>query len=226
MKHILDRPVWSALDTCHRAFAEGGSLARRYPASIVPFASTAADDAESLRAFGALVAPGESVIMAQADEVLLPAGLSVVSKADAVQMVAEAPLPAVSDARIQRLDENDAGEMLALASLTRPGPFSLKARSLGDFWGVKVEGRLVAMAGERMKQPGYTELSGVCSHPDFRGGGLGRLLSQFVSNQILARGELPYLHAYASNAAAIKLYESIGFRLRSTINVAVVQRPG
>jgi len=91
---------------------------------------------------------------------------------------------------------------------------------------VKAGGQLVAMAGERMKQPGYSELSGVCSHPDVRGGGLGRLLSLFVANQIFARGEVPYLHAYATNAGAIKLYESIGFKLRSAINVAVVQRPG
>jgi len=66
----------------------------------------------------------------------------------------------------------------------------------------------------------------VCSHPDFRGGGLGRLLSLFVANRIFARGEIPYLHAYASNTAAIGLYESIGFRLRSMMNMAVVQRAG
>jgi predicted GNAT family acetyltransferase len=96
--------------------------------------------------------------------------------------------------------------------------------SLGAFWGVKVEGRLVAMAGERMKQPGYTELSGVCAHPEFRGTGLGRLLSVFVANQIFARGEIPYLHAFSTNAGAIRLYESIGFSLRTPINVAVVQR--
>lgn len=226
MKHILDRPVWSALDTCHRAFAQGGALARRYPASIVPFASTAMDDPESLHAFGALVAPGERVIMAQADDISLPEGLSAVSQADAVQMVAGAPSQTVSDERVQRLTQDDAAQMLALASLTKHGPFTLGALSLGDFWGVKVEGRLVAMAGERMKQPGYSELSGVCSHPDFRGGGLGRLLSLFVSNQIFARGEIPYLHAYATNAAAIRLYESIGFSLRSTMNVAMVQRAG
>ncbi|TIU40383.1 MAG: GNAT family N-acetyltransferase, partial [Mesorhizobium sp.] len=95
---------------------------------------------------------------------------------------------------------------------------------LGEFWGVKIDGRLAAMAGERMKQPGYSELSGVCSHPDFRGGGLARLLSLFVANRIMARGEVPYLHAFANNAAAIKLYESIGFRLRSAMNIAVVQR--
>lgn len=224
MKHILDRPVWSALETRHRHLAQGGDLARRYRASIVPFASTAVDDAESLRAFGELVAPGESVVMAQADAIALPTGFTASSAAAAVQMIAEAPLPSIPDERVERLTQDDAQEMLTLALLTKPGPFSLKAQSLGDFWGVKIGGRLAAMAGERMKQPGYTELSGVCSHPDFRGLGLGRLLSVFVANRIFARGDIPYLHAYAANTAAIGLYESIGFRLRSTMNVAVVQR--
>ncbi|PZV34831.1 GNAT family N-acetyltransferase [Mesorhizobium kowhaii] len=226
MKHLLDRPIWSALETRHRVFAQGDNLARRYPSSIVPFAATAADDTESLRALGKLVPPDESVIMLQADAIALPPGLAAISTAPGVQMVAEAPLQTVSDQRVQRLTQDDAAEMLALVSLTKPGPFTLGALSLGDFWGVKVEGRLVAMAGERMKQPGYTELSGVCSHPEFRGGGLGRLLSLFVANQIMARGEIPYLHAYASNTAAVALYETIGFRLRSMINVAVVQRAG
>lgn len=224
MKHVLDRPVWSALGTRHKAFAQGDNLARRYPSSIVPFAATAANDTESLRAFDRLVPPNDSVIMLQADPIALPDGLSAISAASGVQMVAERSLQIESIERVQRLTQHDAAEMLALASLTKPGPFTLGALSLGDFWGVKIEGRLVAMAGERMKQPGYTELSGVCSHPDFRGGGLGRLLSLFVANQIMARGEVPYLHAYATNAAAIRLYESIGFRLRSPMNVAVVQR--
>ncbi|TPN75433.1 GNAT family N-acetyltransferase [Mesorhizobium sp. CU2] len=226
MKHMLDRPVWSALETRQRAFAEGGDLARRFRPSIIPFAATAVDDAENLHALGSLIPAGESAILAQADAIVLPPALVATMTADAVQMIAERPLQAVSDPRIEQLTRQDAAEMLALASLTRPGPFTLEALSLGDFWGVKIDGRLAAMAGERMKQPGYTELSGVCSHPDFRGGGLARLLSLFVANRIMARGEVPYLHAYASNAAAIKLYESIGFRLRSAMNIAVVQRAG
>jgi predicted GNAT family acetyltransferase len=224
MKHVLDRPVWSALDTRHASFAQGNNLARRYPSSIVPFAAIADDSAENLQALDKLVPSGESVLLLQADAIVLPAGLASVSTASGVQMVAELPLQNVSDQRVQRLTEDDAAEMLALASITRPGPFTLRALSLGDFWGVKVEGRLVAMAGERMKQPGYCELSGVCAHPEFRGSGFGRLLSLFVANQIIRRGEIPYLHAYANNAAAIRLYESTGFRLRSIMNVAVVQR--
>lgn len=196
----------------------------RYRPSIAPFAASAADDAESLQALGKLVSPGESAILLQVDAIALPAELSATSTAPGVQMIAERPLQMVSDKRVQRLTRDDAAEMLALALVTKPGPFTLEALSLGDFWGVKIEGRLAAMAGERMKQPGYTELSGVCSHPEFRGGGLGRLLSLFVANQIAARGEVPYLHAFASNTTAIGLYESIGFRLRSIMNVAVVQR--
>jgi predicted GNAT family acetyltransferase len=80
------------------------------------------------------------------------------------------------------------------------------------------------MAGERMKQEGFTEVSGVCTHPDFQGRGLARLLSVFMTHRILARGETPYLHAYATNAAAIRLYQSIGFELRSMMNVAVVRK--
>ncbi len=224
MKHVLDRPVWSALATRHEAFAEGGDLARRYRPSIVPFAATASDDEESLRALGRLLPPLESAVIVQADEISLPAGVLAMSTATLVQMIAGQPMQAVSDERVHRLTQDDAGEMLALASLTKPGPFTLEALSLGEFWGVKIGGRLAAMAGERMKQPGFTELSGVCSHPDFRGAGLGRLLSLFVAGRIAARGEVPYLHAYASNVAATKLYESIGFRLRSSMNMAVIQR--
>ncbi|TIX40288.1 MAG: GNAT family N-acetyltransferase, partial [Mesorhizobium sp.] len=162
MNHLLDRPIWSALSSRHQSFAQGDSLAKRYRPSIVPFAATAADDTASLEALGRLIPPLESSIVVQADAIVLPAALSAISTASLVQMIAEQPVQAVSDERIRRLTQHDAAEMLALAALTRPGPFTLEALSLGDFWGVKIDGRLAAMAGERMKQPGYTELSGVC----------------------------------------------------------------
>ena len=225
MKHLLDRPVWSALQTRHAALAEGSRLAKRYPASIAPFAATEKDDDESLRELAELAPPGVNLLLVKSDEIILPAGFVTVSAASGVQMIADKPLQEADDERIEQLGEADAAEMLALATLTKPGPFSLRAQSLGKFWGVKVEGRLVAMAGERMKQPGYTELSGVCTHPDFRGEGLGKLLSLYVAGKIFARSEQPYLHAYATNTGAIGLYASIGFRLRSTMNIAVVSRP-
>jgi GNAT superfamily N-acetyltransferase len=223
MKHLLDRPVWTALQTRHAAFAEGGERAKRYTPSIVPFAAARDDARDSLHQLGELAAPGESLVMLQADPVVLPPGYVASITADGVQMLAERHLPQLDDQRVERLGEADAPAMLDLAMLTKPGPFTLKALSLGSFWGVKHDGGLIAMAGERMKQPGYTELSGVCVHSEFRGAGLGRLLSLFVAGEIFARGEQVYLHAYATNSGAIALYGSMGFRLRSLMNVAVIQ---
>jgi|SRR5581483_7945511 len=224
MRHPLDRPVWTALSTRQAQFAEGGALAKRYIPSIVPFASTPDNDAQSLCALDDLVPPGERIFLAQADDLALSEKFSKVAEARVVQMIAIERVDPIPDARIEKLTGADAEEMLSLATLTKPGPFTLRAAALGEFFGIKIGGRLAAMAGERMKQPGYSELSGVCSHPDFRGGNLGKILSLHVADRIFARGETPYLHAYTTNAAAIRLYESIGFRLRCELNVAVAER--
>lgn len=220
MSHVLDRPIWSALTTRHAHLAEGGALARRYPSSIAPFAATPDDRPECLAALGALPAAGERLLFIQSTRVALPPSLVATVEADTVQMVAAGPMPTVYDPRVIRLTEADAADMLDLATLTQPGPFTLNALRLGEFWGIREEGRLVAMAGERMGQPGFGEISGVCCHPDARGKGFARLLSLVVAGRISDRGEQPYLHAYAGNLPAIRLYESIDFRLRSAMYFA------
>ncbi|MFI0842738.1 GNAT family N-acetyltransferase [Mesorhizobium sp. IMUNJ 23232] len=223
--HSLDRPVWGALTSRQADFSEGGALARRYRPGIIPFAATGSDDSDSLKALADLLHDDdETLIMAQADAIILPPRSAATLTARVVQMVADRPLSQPADGKIERLSEKDAQEMLDLAVLTKPGPFSLRAGELGEFWGIKRNGKLVAMAGERMKQDGFSELSGVCSHPDARGQGFGRLLSIFVTSRIQARGDTPFLHAWETNHAAINLYESISFRLRTTLNLAVIKR--
>lgn len=222
MTSILDRPGWSALDTCHAGLAVGNALARRYGPGISSFAATPDDEPDSLAALAALARPGEPMIVVQTGAIGLPAGFHTVTSMPLVQMVLGHPLAPVADARIEALEWSDAEEMLALATLTKPGPFTLKSQALGRFWGIRDGGRLVAMAGERFKQPGFTELSGVCVHPDFRGRGLARLLSHFVLLRIAERGDTPYLHTGADNSPAISLYESLGFRHRADLNVAAI----
>lgn len=226
MNHALDRPIWSALNSRHAALAEGDGMAKRYRPSIHPFACSRDDSPESLAALARLTAPGETLIFLQADPFVAPAAFTVAMTAFGVQMIAERPMPAIEDRRIEKLDEADAAAMLELATLTKPGPFTLKAQALGGFWGVRENGRLIAMAGERLKVDGMTEVSGVCTHPDFRGRGLGRVLTLYVAGKISAKGEQPFLHTYATNAAAIALYEKIGFRLRTRMNVAAIERQG
>lgn len=219
MKHVLDRPIWSALDSAHAAFVEGDDRARRYEASISPFAASMDDRPESLASLARLVSSGPMVLL-QADPICLPDGLKPSKTAEAVQMLAVKPTEPVSDARIERLRQADAAHMIDLARLTNPGPFTSRALELGSFWGIRSGGELIAMAGERLRQPGFTEVSGVCTHPDARGQGLARLLSLHVAAGIRRRGDVPYLHAYATNVAAIRLYKTIGFEIRSTMHVA------
>jgi ribosomal protein S18 acetylase RimI-like enzyme len=224
MSHVLDRPVWAALTTKQAHLAEGGPLAFRFPRDIVPFAAARDGSDEAIAALAALARPGDDMVLPEANELVIPPGFATVFAAPLVQMMLVREPAEIPDARIVPLGEADAAEMLDLATLTRPGPFTLKARALGPFVGIRIDGRLAAMAGERMKQDGFEEVSGICTHPDFRGRGLARVLSVFVTRRTSARGVTPYLHAFASNDAAIRLYESIGFAIRRELNVAMIRK--
>ncbi len=223
-EHPLDRPVWSTLTTNHARFSRGGALARRFEPGHIPFVAVGADDEESLRAASSLILPGETLYVVQQGPIGALPETETLAEAKVVQMICEQPIAPLPHDHIERLTAADAEEMLALATLTKPGPFSLRAGELGEFWGVKIDGRLAAMAGTRFVTGKFTELSGVCTHPDFQGRGLGRRLSVFVARRFVDRGETPFLHAFDTNQAAIGLYETIGFRLRTKLNVRVVRR--
>jgi predicted GNAT family acetyltransferase len=226
MTHLLDRPAWNALGTAHAALAEGNASARRYPLSIVPFAAVVDESRESLEALTELANPSEVMALVEAGPITVPPAFSVMVADTLVQMTAKEPHPRITDPRIETLGVADAEEMLALATLTKPGPFTLGAQKLGTFWGVRIDGRLAAMAGQRMRTPGYAELSGLCTHPDFQGRGLGSLLFRFVAGEIAAREEVAFLHAYASNTGAIALYHHLGFAIRERMNLRIVKREG
>jgi predicted GNAT family acetyltransferase len=205
--------------------SEGGALAKRYQRDVNLFASARDDSSEALDALAGLVAPDEHVYLLQVPEIVVPPALRITQTALGVQMVATRPIvPEPGDEAVRPLGDADAPEMLALARLTEPGPFLARTHVMGHFIGIRIDGRLAAMAGERMRVPGHTELSGVCTHPDFRGRGLARRLSATVCAGIGARGETPFLHAWKHNRPAIALYEKLGFHARAEVNVAVLER--
>lgn len=224
MDHILDRPVWSALITKQAHLAEGGALAMRFPPAVVPFAAARDTSHEAVTALAALAAPGDTLALPEVEPAIVPPGFTTLVAAPLVQMVLVREPPEMPDPRIVPLTKADAADMLELATLTKPGPFTLHAQALGPFVGIRIDGRLAAMAGERMKQDGFEEVSGICSHPDFRGQGLARILSVFVTRRTLARGVTPYLHAFESNTAAIRLYESIGFATRRVLHATIARK--
>jgi predicted GNAT family acetyltransferase len=200
-------------------------LARRFARDVNLFASSRDESPAALAALAELVRPGENVFVLQVPGIVIPTDLVEVKSAKGVQMVAAAGISVTPDrGDIRTLTDADAPEMLALATLTEPGPFLGRTHTMGTFLGIRIDGRLAAMAGERMRFPGYTEVSGVCTHPDFRGRGLARRLSAAVLADIVARGDQPFLHAWKSNHAAITLYKSLGFTLRTEVNVSVLGR--
>ena len=214
MDHPLDRPIWTALTTrqAHLAQKAGGVL--RYAPAFAPFAASAEGTSDSYADLAALLPEGGQLVLQQVEEIAALPGLTAVRTAATVQMIA--PRIEGPDAQFDFdvLGVADAPEMLALAHLTRPGPFAERTNELGRFVGVRHDGRLVAMAGERMKAGPFTEVSGVCTHPDHRGKGYAAGLMRDVARTILSRGEMPFLHAYADNVGAIALYEKLGFATR------------
>lgn len=228
-RHPLDRPAWGALTGPQRRFAVGRGLALRFDPEIGPFAAVGDDDADGAAALAALVRRHGRAVLLQAAPADVPPGTIERLRARGVQLVldrlVDASAPADRTFEPRELGAADAAEMLALARLTEPGPFEVRTHELGGFLGIRDPrtGELVAMAGERMRPEGFAEVSGVCTRPDHRGRGLAAMLSAEVTRRILARGETPFLHAYARNHAAIALYERLGFVRRAEVEVVVLE---
>jgi len=219
--HPLDRVIWNAFTTrqAHVALVDGGAF-RVHP-DVGIFAATADHAPESLAALGRLVQthPGEVGVVERFDLPPVP-GTQVTKRAVLNQMVAQTlARPKPVDFEIQPLGDADSPQMVALAALTAPGPFFSRTHELGDFVGVKVDGQLVAMAGERLQPEGFTEVSGVCAHPDHRGKGYARILVECLMHRLVQRGITPFLHVFAGNMAAIALYRQLGFVIRQNLHV-------
>ncbi|NDZ79979.1 GNAT family N-acetyltransferase [Streptomyces sp. SID10853] len=211
--HPLDDPVGAALLGPHARFAVSRGRVLCYPAAVAPwFAMPESPDAADWADVAALAGPGGAVTLTAFREPP-PDDWEVVFHAPGVQLVDDG-VAAAHDPEAVRLGPDDVPEMLALVERTRPGPFLPRTVELGSYLGIRHEGRLVAMAGERMRPPGWSEISAVCTDASVRGQGLGTRLVHAVAQEIRDRGETPFLHAAESNTNAIRLYESLGFRLR------------
>ena len=222
--HPLDHPIWNALMTRQQALAEGGALARRYPPAIAPFAAMADMSAQSFAALGALMTGSDIVVLFTPDPVNAPAELKVLLAETGEQMIGTPAESSIGGAEIITLGAEDAAAMVELTKLTNPGPFTLRTQELGTFLGIRIDGQLVAMAGERMKPVNYTEITAVCVHPNHRGRGYAQLLLGAVAKGITARGEIPVLHVFSHNHSAIALYRRQGMEIRRRLHVTVLQR--
>ena len=222
--HPLDHPIWSALTTVQRPFAQGAAGILRYSPEVAPFLATLAPTPEGDRAMAALIGSVEPTVMIQAEAPVLSGPFDVLTARNLEQMVGPAMTGTAPRADLRRLGLAEVPAMMALVDLTKPGPFAVRTHELGTYLGLYDGSRLIAMAGERMHLDGFTEVSAVCVHPDHRGRGHSRTLITALSQAITARGETPFLHVLSENLPAIAVYLDLGFTLRASLSLTVVQR--
>ena len=206
--------------------AEGDGSAVRIDRGYGLFGVAADAGADAQAALAALVPDEGEIWIVEGEPWPVPPGTREVKRAVLAQMVAEgAPLlPRDGEPAIIPLGDDDAPEMAALAEHAKPGPWGPKTHRYGPFFGIRDDGRLLAMAGQRILVPGMAEVSGVSTWEDCRGRGYARTLIGHVMREMVARGETPFLHSYADNAGAIALYESLGFRIRREMHVLAIAR--
>ncbi|MDE2564122.1 MAG: GNAT family N-acetyltransferase [Sphingomonadales bacterium] len=224
--HTLDRPVWNCLNGPQAALAVWHGEAVRIDPAYGPFAAARDRSDASSSGLAALLSGQDDVLwLVEPEAWPAPPGMRVVRTAPLAQMVADHPAPDSGDDDIVVLGEADAAEMVALAHSTEPGPWGSATHRYGQFFGARENGRLIAMAGRRMRPDGrFAEVSGVCTAPSARGRGLAGRLIRRVMAGMRQDGLTPFLHSYAGNASAIRLYRSLGFEVRREMVVTMLAR--
>lgn len=232
----LDNPVWFALTGPQRHLGVALDHSARFRSDVAPFGAFSAPPIEAHWAeLAVLTGPGGLVAITGLHGTP-PADWSDIVEFPGVQMVCERPAatgPATTGPtgvgdpadEVVALGDGDVEDMLRLVGLARPGPFLPRTIEFGGYLGIRRDGELVAMAGERLRLPGWTEISAVATHPDHRGQGLGTVIVHAVVATVVRRGECPFLHAAAGNTVAIRLYQELGFSVRQETLFVVARAP-
>ncbi len=217
----LDDPIWNALTSAHRSMARAKGRALRYAPDVSPLAALRDLSEDAFDDLRALAQAGEELALFTIEPVNVPPGWQIVRERFIDQMVCTELAPFDSPPLLA-LRDDDVPEMLALAAATQPGPFLSGTIRMGQYFGIRsADGRLVAMTGQRLALSGFTEISAVCTDPDFRGRGFARSLISRLAARVLGEGKIPFLHVKTENAAKI-VYEKLGFRVRRPIRFTLI----
>ncbi len=224
MTHILDNPIWNALNTGNKQFAYGNDQAKYIKRDVGLFAGLKTNSEEELKVLYHLLPMESRVILFTPNEIIISPGWKIKLQKDILQMVYEhEPIPADHTDLIP-LKDKDIPAMKNLAVLTNPGPFLIRTIDYGNYEGIFDGDNLVAMTGQRLQPDPYTEVSAVCTHPDYTGRGYAAKLVRSQISKITTGRRIPFLHVYADNTAACKLYEKLGFQTRKKMIVYFLEK--
>jgi ribosomal protein S18 acetylase RimI-like enzyme len=223
--HPLDNPFWAALASHHAHLGARDELAARYLPDVAPFAGVRESTATAVEQLTRLTQPGESLFLLGAVPELGPEWI-VRNRCMLPQMVCGSRLPMRDGPDWIELGDAHRADVLALTALVFPGFFRPRTLEMGRYIGIYAGAQLVAMAGERLRVPGFQEISAVCTHPDYTGRGYAQRLVAEISNAALERGFTPFLHVYRDNRRAISVYQKLGFAVRVELPFCAVSRAG
>jgi ribosomal protein S18 acetylase RimI-like enzyme len=225
--HELDNIIWRALSTSQAHLARSSGCARKFHDEVSLLGAISEPGEAGYRSLACLVAHGEQVGLFLEQPPQPPSEWTVARSVPLLQMEGcRLSSETGAAASVVDLGESDVAEMMGLAELTKPGPFRARTREMGDYFGIRQNGKLVAMAGERLRVPGHTEISAVCTHPDYLGRGYAATLVTLLMRRIFERGEKPFLHVRPDNQRAVSLYERLGFTKRALLRYAVLTPAG
>lgn len=225
MEHLLDNPIYNALNSAHRIIAKGTANVKYYPEEVAVFAGLKANSPANFEELHALATDANTFVVFSPTALAIPTNWKLVTHIDMFQFVyAHQEVPKGGEFELTDLNESHVPEMMALVELTQPGPFRERTIELSNYTGVIEEGKLVAMAGHRFNPTPYVEVSAVCTHPDHLGKGYAYMLIREQIKRILDKGEIPFLHVRNDNTGAIKLYEKLGFHLRSEMIAYIIRK--
>jgi predicted GNAT family acetyltransferase len=223
--HPLDNVIWQALTTRQTQFAEACDQARRFQREVTSLSAFLDPSPRGYESLAGLVGERGTAALFLDTPYQARQGWEYVTGAPLLQMVCDNGRRVTnSRVAIAELNPQDSPQMVELATLTKPGPFANRTHELGTYLGIRLAGKLVAMAGERLKVPGYTEVSAVCTHPEHTGKGYAQALMTEMMRRIRERGEEPFLHVRQDNERAVRVYESLRFRTRKSGHFAVIRR--
>ncbi|HSX61351.1 MAG TPA: GNAT family N-acetyltransferase [Tahibacter sp.] len=220
---VLDNPIWHALRTRHAALGDSDAMAAAYHPDVAPFVGVANADAPCGEALAARLGERDTYYLVGVIPPQVP-GWELHDHGVIDQMICASAPDAPPGPDAIELGAAHLDDMLALTGLVYPGYFRRETPRMGRYLGIYVDGRLAAMAGERMDLPGHREISGVCTHPDHLGKGYAQRLVALVTRDIFAAGLQPFLHVSAANVRAKRVYEHLGFADRAALAHYVLQR--
>ncbi|WP_207426648.1 GNAT family N-acetyltransferase [Pedobacter sp. SYSU D00535] len=225
MEHLLDNPIWNALNTGNARLAQGNDHARFFPEDFAGFAGLKNNSERDFEALWQLLPPKRTVVLFLPEVVRIPAGWTVTTVKDLLQLVFEQEeLIESGEPQIQPLTARHVPQMLKLVEATNPGPFFQRTIEFGNYQGIFDGDTLVAMAGQRLQPRPYVEISAVCTAPDYLKRGYAAALLRQQIRAIKRASAIPFLHVLPENTAALHLYEKLGFRTRKLMQVYVLEK--